>query len=179
MENIRKSEFRKSSLERLRFASLFSKYYKNKIIVKKIEKFIKNNNSKNILFYIPMNIEVDVKPLIKKLRKDKNKNIYVPFMEGDSFRAVKYRLPLKKKKFGIYEPSFSSLKSKKLDLAVVPVVGVDSLNKRIGFGKGMYDRFFDRLDYKPTLVFTQLVFCKSAEILSNNYDIQADYIFTS
>jgi 5-formyltetrahydrofolate cyclo-ligase len=53
------------------------------------------------------------------------------------------------------------------------------LNKRIGFGKGMYDRFFDRLGYKPIMVFTQLILCKSEKILSDNYDIQADYIITN
>ena len=177
MKNGRKSDFRKSCIERLEFTSLFLKYYKNKIIVKKLENFIKKSESKNILLYIPLGIEVDVKPLIKNLRK-KNISVYVPFMQGDSFKIVKYRLPLHKKKFGIKEPNNSFFKPKKIDLAVVPVVGVDVIGKRIGFGKGMYDRFFYRLNYKPTIVFTQLILCKSAEILSDNYDIQADYIIT-
>ncbi len=99
-------------------------------------------------------------------------------MQDDSFKMVKYRLPLKKRKFGIYEPNNSFMKPKKIDLAIVPIVGVDVLNKRIGFGKGMYDRFFYRLKYRPTIVFTQLVLCKSKEILSDNYDIKADYIIT-
>ena len=64
-------------------------------------------------------------------------------------------------------------------LAIVPVVGVDAIGKRIGFGKGMYDRFFGRLPYKPTLVFTQRILCQSEKILSESYDIQADYIITN
>ncbi len=179
MKNNHKCDFRKSCIKKLEFISLFSKYYKNKIIVKKLEKFIKESESKNILLYIPLGIEVDVRPLIKTLRKKKNINVYVPFMEKDSFKIVKYRLPLHRKKFNILEPNNSFLKPNKIDIAVVPVVGIDSLNKRIGYGKGMYDRFFDRLDYKPTIIFTQLVLCKSKEILSDNYDIQADYIITN
>ena len=179
MEKNHKSDFRKSCIKRLKFTSTFSKYYKNKIVVKNIENFIKNSEAKNILLYIPLGIEVDIRPLIIKLRKDKNKNIYVPFMEGDSFKLVKYRLPLYSKKFGIKEPNNSFLKVRKIDLALVPIVGVDAIGKRIGFGKGMYDRFFDRLSYKPTLVFTQLTLCQSKKILSESYDIQADYIITN
>ena len=179
MKNDHKSDFRKSCIKRLEFTSLFLKYYKNKIIVKKLEDFIKRSDSKNILLYIPLGIEVDIKPLIKSLRKTKNKNVYVPFMQGETFKIVKYRLPLHKKRFGIKEPNNSFLKAPKIDLAIVPVVGIDKLGKRIGFGKGMYDRFFANLNYKPTIVFTQLILCKSEKILSDNYDIQANYIITN
>ena len=177
MELNHKSDFRKSCIKRLKFTSVISKYYKDKIVIKKLENFINRSKSKNILLYIPLGIEVDVKPLINKLRKDRN--VYVPYMEGDSFKIVKYRLPLQKKKFGIKEPNNSFMKPQKIDLAIVPVVGVDAIGKRIGYGKGMYDRFFDRLSYKPTLVFTQLILCKSDKILSESYDIQADYIITN
>ena len=179
MKNDHKNDFRKSCLKRLEFTSLFLKYYKNKIIFKKLKKFIKQSDSKNILLYIPLGIEVDVKPLINSLRKRKDTTVYVPFMQGESFKIVKYRLPLHKKRFGIKEPNNSFFKARKIDLAIVPVVGIDKLNKRIGFGKGMYDRFFDRLGYKPIMVFTQLILCKSEKILSDNYDIQADYIITN
>ena len=177
MELNHKSDFRKSCIKRLKFTSVISKYYKDKIVIKKLENFINRSKSKNILLYIPLGIEVDVKPLINKLRKDRN--VYVPYMEGDSFKIVKYRLPLQKKKFGIKEPNNSFIKPQKIDLAIVPVVGVDAIGKRIGYGKGMYDRFFSRLSYKPTLVFTQLILCKSDKILSESYDIQADYIITN
>lgn len=177
MELNHKSDFRKSCIKRLKFTSVNSKYYKDKIVIKKLENFIKRSKAQNILLYIPLGIEVDVKPLINKLRK--KKNVYVPYMEGDSFKIIKYRLPLQKKKFGIREPNNSFFKARKIDLAIVPIVGVDAIGKRIGFGKGMYDRFFDRLSYKPTLVFTQLILCQSDKILSESYDIQADYIITN
>lgn len=177
MDTNHKSGFRKLCIKRLKLASLFSKYSKNKIVVEKLKKIIKLKKAKNILVYLPLDIEVDIKPLILNLRKMK-KNVYVPYMKDDSFKIVKYRLPLQKKKFGIKEPNNSFLKANKIDLAIVPIVGVDFINKRIGYGKGMYDRFFARLGYKPTIVFTQLVLCKSKNILSDNYDIKADYIIT-
>ncbi len=174
-----KRDFRKSCIKRLEFESRFSKLYKDKKVVIELYEFIKKYKPKNVLLYIPMKIEVDVRPLINKLRKERGCEVYVPFIIGDSFTSVKYRLPLKRKKFGIKEPNYSTFKPKKIDLAIVPVVGVDGLYKRIGFGKGMYDRFFNRLNYFPTIVFTQLKLCKTSKILSNDYDIQADYIITN
>ena len=170
--------WKKSSIKRLEFISLY-KYKKNKTIVKKLTNLIKNDKAKNILLYVPLGIEVDINPLIVALRKEKNKSVYVPFMENDSFKIVKFRLPLCRKKFGIKEPNNSFFRPRKIDLAIVPVVAIDALNKRIGYGKGMYDRFFYRLGYRPTIVFTQLVLCKSDKILSNDYDISADYIITT
>ncbi len=177
MNTNHKSDFRISSIKRLKFYSSIQKYSKSKKIVDKLKDIIKKENAKRVLLFLPLELEVDIKPLILELRRAK-KEIYVPFMQDDSFKMVRYRLPLKKKKFGIYEPNNSFLKPKKIDLAIVPIVGVDALNKRIGFGKGMYDRFFYRLNYRPTIIFTQLVLCKSEDILSDNYDIKADYIIT-
>jgi 5-formyltetrahydrofolate cyclo-ligase len=179
MKNYHKSDFRKSCIKRLEFTSLFLKYYKSKIIVRELKNFIENSGAKNILLFIPLGIEVDVKPLIMSLRKKRNMNVYVPYMQGDSFKIVKYRLPLQKKKFGIKEPNNSFVRPNKIDLAIVPVVGIDGLGKRVGYGKGMYDRFFDRLTYRPTILFTQLTLCRTEQILSDNYDIQADYIITN
>ncbi len=178
MKESHKRDFRKSCIKRLKFSSRFLKYSKDKKTVKKLKRFIDISKAKNVLLYIPMEMEVDVLPLINDLRKER-KNIFVPFMVEDSFKLVKYRLPLEKKKFGIKEPRNSFCVQKNIDLAIVPVVGIDKLCKRIGFGRGMYDRFFYRLNYKPTVVFTQLTLCKANEILTNEYDIQADYIITN
>ncbi|XPV69770.1 MAG: 5-formyltetrahydrofolate cyclo-ligase [Halarcobacter sp.] len=178
MINDHKSDFRKSCLKRLEFSSRFLKYNKDKKTVKKLKRFIDKHKAKNILLYIPLGVEVDVQPLIKLLRREQ-KNVYVPYMQKDSFKLVKYRLPLEKKKFGIKEPKNSFCRNNKIELAIVPIVGVDGVCKRIGFGRGMYDRFFDRLNYRPTIVFTQLTLCKAKETLTDKYDIQADYIITT
>lgn len=175
--NHAKGDFRKSCISKLRCISRLTKLNKEKIIVHKLHSLIKQLDAKKILIYIPLDIEVNVMPLINQLRKEK-KEVYVPFICGDSFKAVKYRLPIEKKKFGIKEPN-NSFFNVKIDLAIVPIVGVDKHYKRIGFGKGMYDRFFHRLSYRPTVIFTQLTLCQSDLTLSNEYDIQADYIITS
>jgi len=180
MSLITKANFRNLALKRLRFFSSFAKIKKNKSICSNIIKIIELHKPKKILLYIPLSLEVDVMPIIKELRKRKNIEVYVPFMKGKSFVPVKFRLPLNVKKFGIKEPNFSTFRNNdiKLDMVVVPIVGIDETYRRIGFGAGMYDRFFDTLKSKPITIFTQLKLCKSKEIVTSDHDIEADYIIT-
>jgi len=152
-------------------------YLFSKKVSKNLLNLLSNKKYKNILLYISMDAEVDTKWLIKELRK-KNKNIFVPFMEELSFKMVKYSLPLKKKKFNIYEPKNKNKTKQKIDIAVVPVIGVDKKFKRVGFGKGMYDRFFDKLTYKPEIIFTQLYPCITKYNVTDKYDIKANFYIT-
>ena len=149
-----KDSFRKYCLTKLRKSSKKSKLKKNKTICFKIIELINIHKPKNILLYIPLGMEVDLRSVIEKLRK-KGTNVYVPYMTGETFVSVKYRLPLKKGRFGINEPAFSKYRNNKinLDMIVVPIVGVDATYRRVGFGAGMYDRFFSKLKNKPITVF--------------------------
>ena len=172
-----KGDFRKLCIKRLKFVSRFHKIKNDKKIINNLYELIDNLEAKKVLLYLPLKMEVDILPLIKRLRAEKKVQVYVPYMFEDSFKIVKYRLPLKKKKFGIKEPNNSFLKPK-VDLVVVPTIGIDGNYKRVGFGAGMYDGFFHRLDYKPTIVLTQRELCFTSKLLTDNYDIQADYIVT-
>ena len=181
MSKSTKEDFRKYCLNRLRFFSRSVRRKKSKDICFSILNIISFYNPKTILLYIPLSMEVDVQPLINILRKRKNIEVYVPYMQGETFVPVKYRLPLKKARFGIKEPRFSSFYNGKikLDMVVVPIVGIDDTYRRIGFGAGMYDRFYEKLKIKPITVFTQLKLCKSKEIVTSAYDIKPDFIITT
>jgi len=180
MSLIDKADFRKLALKKLKFCSGIAKIKKNKNICLKIKEIINLHKPQKVLLYLPLNLEVDVMPIIRELRKRRNIEVYVPFMKGKSFVPVKFRLPLKVKKFGIKEPNFSSFKKNdiKLDMIIVPIVGIDETCRRIGFGAGMYDRFYETLKSKPITIFTQLELCKSKKIVTQKHDIQADYIIT-
>jgi len=175
----RKEIFRKLFIDKLKFFSKQSKIKKDKYICTEILKIIDLHEAKNILLYIPLSLEVDVKPLIKILRKRKDTKVYVPYMKDDSFIPVEFRYPLKVKRFGIKEPPYSSYYKKELDLVVVPIVGIDKTLRRVGFGAGMYDRFYERLGYRPITVFTQLKLCVSNKQITSSHDIEPDYIITA
>jgi len=175
-----KNKFRKSAIKRLKkIANSKIKYKIDKDIIKKLKTEIKLKNAKTIMLYIPLDIEVNINLLIKELRA-KKKIIFVPFMEGKSFRLVKYRLPLRRKQFGVKEPKSSRVYKKiKIDLSIVPIIATDSTLRRVGFGMGMYDRFFERYkkDIKKT-IFVMRSLCFSKNIITSSYDIKGDILIT-
>jgi len=173
-----KNSFRAYCLKRLQKAgNAANRYKKDKLVLEHIYQYIIQSDARKILLYLPLRTEVDIYPLIKRLRKEK-KELYVPFMEGKSFRVVKYRLPLEKKRFGIKEPKDSKqYRIKKLDIAIVPIVGLDITHRRVGFGKGMYDRFFEKeIKNINKTVFVARELCYSREIVTDHYDVKADMI---
>jgi 5-formyltetrahydrofolate cyclo-ligase len=174
-----KKKFRKKSIDRLKIAQNRPHYKKDKYIIDKLYRLIKELDAKTIMLYIPLGIEVDIMPLIKTLRAEK-RELFVPFMEGESFRLVKYRLPLIKKRFGIKEPKYSNQHRKKeIELSIVPIVGTDPTFRRIGFGRGMYDRFFEqeRKNIKK-IVFVSRILSISSQIVTDHYDLKADIVIT-
>ncbi|NPA74109.1 MAG: 5-formyltetrahydrofolate cyclo-ligase [Epsilonproteobacteria bacterium] len=171
-----KVTFREECKKKLTKSSKISKLYKDKMIEKKLRLLLSKLPCKNILLYIPIGFEADITSFTKAMRK--KCHIFVPFMEGVSFKIVKYRLPLKEKRFSIKEPAVSFLKHKKVDVAVVPVLGVGKDNKRVGFGKGMYDRFFENLDCKPITIFVQIEKCFNKKVATDTFDIQSDFYIT-
>jgi len=57
---------------------------------------------------------------------------------------------------------------------------MDITRRRVGFGKGMYDRFFEKeIKNIKKIVFVARDLCYSKSIVTNHYDIKADIIVTS
>jgi 5-formyltetrahydrofolate cyclo-ligase len=174
--SISKVKFRKICLDKLERVSN-EKYFKNSHeSVKILNKILDKLHFKTISMYIPLKIEVDIRSIFSKLRR--NKILYVPFMECVSFKLVKYRLPVCKKRFNILEPANSWRLRQKVDVIVIPVIGVDGDLRRVGFGRGMYDRFFSALKPKPFTIFIQLAKCFTEKKLCEVYDVQADVYIT-
>jgi len=174
-----KDKFRKTCHKLLKKAKKNS-YIKDKYVQKYLIDIINQYDSKDIMAYIPLDNEANIMPLIKTLRRQKC-NIWVPFMEGKSFRLVKYRYPLRIKKYGIKEPKHSyKYRKKDIDIAIVPIIGIDKTYRRIGFGKGMYDRFFEKeIKNIKRVIFVARELCYNKDVITNDYDVKANIIVTS
>ncbi len=173
-----KEKFRKEVINKLNKIKSHS-YRKDKYVTEALYRYIKRIDARSIMLYIPLSIEVDIMPLIGRLRREK-RELFVPFMVSESFRLVKYRLPLETKRFGIKEPKYSKQKRKRsIDLSIVPMVGTDKTFRRVGFGKGMYDRFFEneKKNIKNT-IFISRILSISNQVLTDHYDVKADMIIT-
>jgi len=171
-----KTIFRKNCLQKIKNLPKHNKIYRASLLNTMLYNEIKNKKRLKILFYYPLPFEADTLKILKKMRL--NCDIFVPFMEGESFKMVPFRLPLKKKKFGIYEAGNTVRNINKIDIAIVPSVGVDGNLQRVGFGKGMYDRFFEKLKKRPYTIFIQPELCYTKESVCDSYDISCDVLIT-
>jgi len=171
-----KNTMREISLNKLKNTHKFNRIYREYLLNKELQKLLKSKKREKILFYYPLKMEANILKTLHKLRK--TNDIYIPFMFEQSFKMVPFRLPLKRKKFGIFEAGNSHLDIRNIDIAVVPAVGVDGNLQRIGFGKGMYDRFFEKLKKRPYIIFTQLEYCYTKELICDSYDVAADILLT-
>jgi 5-formyltetrahydrofolate cyclo-ligase len=137
-------------------------------IEKELNRIIYRNRNQNILFYSPLKNEVDISSSLKFWNR--RRNVFLPKISGETFSAIPFRFPLKKSKFGTFEPS-GKREVRNLDIAIVPILGVDSACRRVGFGKGMYDRFFPKLRKRPFTIFVQNRLNFSRVVLTEEHDI--------
>ena len=173
---VTKVSLRQKCLKRLKMSGSHNKSYRDRLLNRQLSAHPALRNAKSVLGFWPLGMEPDIRSSLQTLRR--RKKVYLPFMEDDSFKMVPFRLPLEAKKFGIYEPGNSIRKIKKIDVAIVPAVGVDGEGRRIGFGKGMYDRFFARLRKRPYVIFVQSHICKTTQYICDDYDVKADQLIT-
>ncbi|MCI7363492.1 MAG: 5-formyltetrahydrofolate cyclo-ligase [Campylobacter lanienae] len=149
--------------------------YKNRLNFD-ILKLIKLYKVKNLLIFIPMATEPNLIKLRRKISK--NCTIFVPFMVDKSLKMVKLRLPFFVSKFGIREAMDSNAYKKDIDMAIVPVIAMDTKMARVGHGAGFYDRFFANLGYRPVVVFVSIKDMYIDDKICDKHDICADFYIT-
>ena len=128
-------------------------------VCKKIERDSFYRSTEMIFFYIPCGVELDVLPLLKSALKS-NRRVCVPrVINGTSLmefyfleKSLSLEEQLETGAFGISEPKETlqkvelndSLKGKKIFM-IVPGLAFTEDGKRLGKGKGFYDRYIPRL----------------------------------
>ncbi len=171
-----KTIFRENCIKKMKDSSPHNKIYNDAKLNYRLQKELSGFKNAKILLFAPLPFESDIRKTVNSMRK--KHEVFVPFMVEQSFKMVPFRLPLKKKKFGIYEAGNTLRNINKIDIAVVPIVGVDGNLQRVGFGKGMYDRFFAKLKKRPYIIFIQPELCYTKELICDDYDIMCDLLIT-
>ncbi len=99
--------------------------------------------SKSILLYMPLAGEPDVRPILKRATEE-GKEVALPRFLPETGTYAAFLIegkPLVPGLFGAMEPtSATPISLNRLDLIVVPGVGFDLRGRRLGRGKGFYDR---------------------------------------
>lgn len=126
-----------STIQREQFSAQTCELLRNQLIWQ---------NAKSILFYAPLPNEVDIWPLVSEaLAADKI--VALPGFDAEENSYVARQIKsletdFERGQFGIREPKSDcpEISLNRLDLALVPGLGFDLAGRRLGRGKGFYDR---------------------------------------
>ena len=182
--NVVKEDIRRSLLKRRR--SLPEKELKrvsceiNTYLINEIQ----NRDLKKILVYQ----SIDNEPSVEKtteLAWQKNIKVYIPKVvskEKIIINRLRKDSSYSKNKFGINESNdLETVELDEIDLAVLPLVGIDINGFRLGYGGGYYDRFFyqDReLSRKPFIIGVGYAFQILEVSFAENHDLKCDSVIT-
>ena len=131
----------------------------------------------NIFAYYSKEFEVDITFLFK----DTSKKWFLPKVKGENLEFFEYEFgdELIEGEFGVKEPVNNKKTDIIPDLIIVPALGTDKNNYRIGYGKGFYDRFLNNFEKicPPTL--TPIFSGLTVETLpKDTFDKKIDVIIT-
>ena len=182
--NAVKEDIRRSLLKRRR--SLPEKELKrvSHEINARLANEIQNRDLKRILLYQSIDNEPSIKETIK-LAWQKNIEVYVPKVmskEKIIINRLRKNSYYSKNKFGIKESNDSdTVELNEIDLAVLPLVGIDINGFRLGYGGGYYDRFFNQeseLSRKPFIIGAGYAFQVLEVSFAEGHDLKCDSVIT-
>ncbi len=138
--------------------------------------------AQTVLFYAPLQSEIDVLPLIKQAQRDK-KTILLPRFQPETedytiCEVNDFDRDLVPAKFGILEPRADRIPfpAKHLDFALVPGVGFDVLGSRLGRGRGFYDRLLAQISgVKCGVAFDEQIV---PQIPTASHDIKMNFVLS-
>ena len=111
-------------------------------IQKRLNKIYAFKNAQKIGVYYPIGSEILTQDIIQELLSNA-KEVFLPKVIGDKieFRKIMDFSNLEKGNFDIMEPKDNCKTDNKLDVILVPTVGITTKGVRLGYGHGFYDRF--------------------------------------
>lgn len=104
---------------------------------------LKKYSSLKVLSFFPCFSEIDLAPFNDHLFQQKT--LFLPFVEGEEIIPYKVEnfSSFTRSEFGVYEPCPEKhLKAsiEEIDVVLVPGIAFDRQGRRLGYGKGFYDR---------------------------------------
>ncbi len=130
-------------------------------------------------FYLPLPGEIDLTDLISRWLKDNPiRTASVPEITGGIMNFNKWT-PASKLTNGIFNTKVPVEKNFVFpDLLIIPCVGFDKKNFRLGYGGGWYDRYLAARNFKPYTIGVSFKTCKVPTIYPVQTDIPLNLIIT-
>lgn len=144
----KKKQLRKEITARVRAMTAEERAAASETIASRVLALSAYREAQSVFLYLSMPTEPDTRALLSDALNS-GKRVYVPKCVGEhDMLAVRIRSldALSAGAYGILEPIDCSetVEADALDLILVPCVAASSDGKRLGHGKGYYDRFLER-----------------------------------
>ncbi|HEY5975421.1 MAG TPA: 5-formyltetrahydrofolate cyclo-ligase, partial [Geobacteraceae bacterium] len=137
--------------------------------------------ARTVALYVSIDGEVETAELVAAALAA-GKTVVLPAVAGQSlvFRQVDATIGLVCGAFGICEPPTEAwiVPIANIDLFVIPGVGFDLAGRRLGYGKGYYDRALHAFEGAGRLMGICYDFQLVAEIVGEPHDVQMDLVVT-
>ena len=145
---------------------------------------IQNRDLKKILVYQSIDNEPSIEQTTE-LAWQKDIEVYIPKViskEKIIINRLRKNSTYSKNKFGIKESNdLDTVELAEIDLAVLPLVGIDINGFRLGYGGGYYDRFFHQeseLSRKPFIIGAGYAFQVLEVSFAEDHDLKCDSVIT-
>lgn len=148
-------------------------------IVSNLKNWLSDQNFNIVGFYLPIFHEVDLTPLMTLwLHNHPEKSAAVPVIKNNEMFFAEWS-PTRHLVKGI----FNTLIPEKIhkiepDLLLVPCLGFDQDNYRLGYGGGWYDRYLNKANPRPFTVGIAYSNCALKTIKPEKTDIPLNLIIT-
>lgn len=142
------------------------------IVIKRLieSKILEKYN--NIGIYYPIGNEISVIPLVKYYN---DKSFYLPITKDKLyFSKYNYLDELVDGPFNTKEPNGPITKRDDIECFIIPCVAISN-NKRIGYGKGFYDKYLE--GYKGLKIGVCYKNTSGFNCLMDEFDVNLDMIF--
>ena len=109
--------------------------------------FVDLSKARIVHIYLPIESkrEPDTWLIINRIKSEfPTIRLVIPLVNKEEMESIFFDGPdqLEKSKWGMIEPILGvEVEPQKIDMVVVPLLAIDTLGHRIGYGKGFYDRF--------------------------------------
>lgn len=110
--------------------------------------------------YLSFSSEAPTDRLIEWLLKE-GKEVYCPRIENKEMHAVKYGEDFTLSDYGIREP-VGDIYEGELDVLIMPLLAIDKLGNRLGYGGGFYDKFIKK---QPNA--KRIAYCYDFQVVKN------------
>ena len=182
--NAVKEDIRRSLLKRRRSLLKGDQKQNSRKINTQLINEIEGRDLKKILVYQPVDNEPSINKTIE-LSWQKNIEVYIPKVvskEEIIINRFRKESNMSNNKYGIKESDdLETAEFNEIDVAVLPLVGIDVNGFRLGYGGGYYDRFFDQkgeLARKPFIIGLGYAFQILEISIAENHDLKFDLVIT-